>query len=231
MPRIGRHFMPNMSRAAWGFMQSGDFPVPVLYLKFGEGSGNALKDSSPKGNDGTNRNALWVKGYLGPGLYFDGLDDSVLVEDAASLRITDAITVLCRFKPAVVDQDAYPMHKTKYRMKIINNKLQCYLHIGGALKSTISTAVLGTDWVHGGFTYDKDDGTDKVKLYIGGAEASYTVQADTEGEPIEDSTGIDMFIGYFSITTYQFKGIIDELLIWDEALTAAQIRQRYQGYR
>ena len=87
MPQIGRHFMPNLRRAAWGFMQSGDFPVPVLHLKFGENTGTEAKDSSPEGNDADIDGASWAKGHLGPGLDFDGIDNRLEALSCSGLPV------------------------------------------------------------------------------------------------------------------------------------------------
>jgi len=68
-------------------------PTCVLALDFAEPGGNTVYDLSGKGNNGTIYGATRVKGPLGGGLYFDGVDDYVLVHDDDSLDITEELTI------------------------------------------------------------------------------------------------------------------------------------------
>ncbi len=49
----------------------------VLWLRFEEGKGDIARDSSGYNNDGKIYGASWVKGKVGGGLQFDGVDDYV----------------------------------------------------------------------------------------------------------------------------------------------------------
>ena len=63
---------------------------------FNEGQGNGLKDASPNSNNGTLRNmgeGNWVKGKFGDGLYFNGSDNYVEIEDGPGIRIDGEFTV------------------------------------------------------------------------------------------------------------------------------------------
>ena len=66
----------------------------VLWLKFNEGSGNIAYDSSFYNNHGTIYGATWTDGKFGKALSFDEVDDYVEVADSDSLKLTNfTITV------------------------------------------------------------------------------------------------------------------------------------------
>ena len=191
-----------------------------------------VRDSTVNANEGTKGAAnepLEVDGITGKAQQYDGLDDYIHVVDDPSLRITDKITVLARFKPDHTDQNVYVLSKTRYRMKISGNQLQALVYFGAVLKWVRSTAVVGTDWIEGCYTYDKDDGTNKIKLYINGAEVTYTQQDDTGGFPIDDSTGNELFIGSFGYG-YIFHGLYDESIVASTARSSAWIKASYESW-
>lgn len=222
---------PGMKRAAWGFMQSGDFPVPVLWLKFGKNTGDKAKDSSPEGNDGTIYGATWVEGYLGPGLDFDGLDDYVRVEDDPSLRLRSALTVIARIKPATgigaADYSALIAGKGTncYFLTLRTTttpRVTSYLSIEADWKILQGDTDVSLDEFHTvGMTYDGE----KQKVYLDG-----TLDGERDQEGLTQLESSFFRVGMY-VSAPTFKGIIDEVLVFDETLTAAQIRQLSLGYR
>lgn len=231
MPRIGRHFMPNMHRAAWGFMQSGDFPVPVLHLKFGEGSGNALKDSSPEGNDGTNHGATWVKGYLGPGLSFAGSDDSVSVAADPSLALTDEITVLMRVELSGANpaqhEPAFNLGGVAARCSFLAKRnaagnYMSYWDQNNGWKDSTKSLTRGA-WCTLGW---KLKSADYIRFYVDG-------EFDLErafGSAIPALDG-SALVGFSGNPGECLKALADEVLVFDEGLSDAQMRQISRGYR
>jgi hypothetical protein len=65
----------------------------VLELRFDEGQGEEVADSSGMGNNGTVVGANWVAGKFGSALEFDGAGTHAEVPDSASLQITEEMTV------------------------------------------------------------------------------------------------------------------------------------------
>ena len=66
-----------------------------------EGSGSTILDDSTFGNDGTlSGDPTWVSGQHGLALALDGSGDYATVPDAASLDLTDAITIAAWVRPA-----------------------------------------------------------------------------------------------------------------------------------
>ncbi|MEM0121265.1 MAG: LamG domain-containing protein [Thermoprotei archaeon] len=67
----------------------------VLYLWMNEGSGNRVYDLSGNGNHGTIYGATWTRLASGKNaLYFDGVDDRVLVQHSSSLYLSYDFTLL-----------------------------------------------------------------------------------------------------------------------------------------
>ena len=73
---------------------------PVGWWKFDEGSGTIANDSSGQENNGTLLgDPTWVPGVFNDALFFDGLDQSVQVNDSSSLDLaTDGVTISAWFQ-------------------------------------------------------------------------------------------------------------------------------------
>jgi len=71
------------------------------------------------------------------------------------------------------------------------------------------------------------DGT-TTKLYVNGVEKAST-PAPTPG-PLPETAG-NLFIGKPEYSNHSFTGLIDEVALWDHALSAAEIAQQYQNAR
>lgn len=219
-----------MKRAAWGLMQSGDFPKPIAYWKFGENTGTTAKDSSPNGNDGTLHVPTWVTGHLGPGLSFDGVDDYVSVPHSSNLNIANEITLMAWVKLAQLNVQQSILWK-KYESDWGNYILR--VHPTNALWFTLNIVDVGfVDYTSGSVALDT--WVQVVATYDGAFMRLYknavpeTPQAQTG---LIRTLGTDsLFIGQNGFNSDWFKGIIDEARIYNVALTASQIRELYLGY-
>lgn len=65
----------------------------VLYMPLDEGSGNTIYDMSPSNNTGNISNAIWVDGKWGKALYFNGNPDNYAVISNKNLSGMSAITI------------------------------------------------------------------------------------------------------------------------------------------
>jgi len=231
MPMIGRRIYPGMKRAAWGFMQSGDFPVPVLWLKFGKNTGTEAKDSSPEGNDGTIEGASWVDGILGPGLEFDGIDNYVDCGADESLDNAYPITIIFWINTATPAQ-AFKRVITSgsgftYSFSVItvdDKKLQFGYGESVADNTKKTSFMLGTSVWQQVALILQTDMTD-AECYLNSVAGTITVGGGTTLD-----VG-NVTLGRRPIGTSYLSGILDDVRIYDIALTAAQIRQIYLGYR
>ncbi len=184
-----------------------------------EGSGaTTIADSSGNGNTGTVNGATsGVAGKFDQALSFDG-DDGVSVADSSSLDFSAAITI-----EAWVYQDSNTGVQTvaekryAYYLNIQSGKLRFYWYglSNPGYHISPNTLPLNT-WTHVAGTYDGST----VKLYENGAEvysANVTGTGDTTDTPL--GIGYQDYLGGVRF----FNGEIDEVRIWDEALTSDKI--------
>ena len=217
----------------------------VAEWHFDEGSGSVLKDSSGNGNDGVIHGATWTEGNFGSALEFDGVDDYVEVPDSPSLDITDVITVELWVNPTTlgdwdlmvhkinaygigysfVDHPGFPGDRNKFEFHKFQTNPPDYCKCSNSVNSPIPG-----NWYHIIGTFD---GT-QHKIYVNGnleGTVSYTGTFSTTDYPL-------IFGGYFYhilpthpqeyLQKYLFNGIIDEVRIYNRALTAEEIKEHYE---
>ena len=203
----------------------------VGYWRFDEETGSTAKDSSPYGNDGTIYGATRVRGIIGKALSFDGVDDYVEVPDSESLDITDEITIEVWVKPAIdltsdLTTSSWFVYKyqTYYLYYHQNGFLSFYTAGTSPSETTFPTTFNANTWYHIVGTFDSNTGT--KKLFI-------------NGENVKTETGIT---GTISTTDYNvyisgayhnrpFNGTIDEVRIYNRALSPGEIRIHYAFFK
>jgi len=201
----------------------------IAYWRFNEGSGNIAYDSSGNNNNGTIYGATWVNGVIGKALSFDGVDDYVKVPNSASLNISGPITILAwvYVTKLNVDQKICSKQSPGYKLGIYtNNKVEF------EIRNPSGTAYLNRD-VAGGTVLEANkwyfvggwwDGSEIRSIVNGNFERpySYTGSLGTTTNPLT--------IGGESFTSgFWFNGIIDEVRIYNRALTAEEIANTYRA--
>ena len=195
----------------------------VAAYGFNEGAGTTVIDTSGNGNNGTISGATWTaSGKYGNALVFNGANALVTINNSASLQLSTAMTLEAWVNPSVVSNvwedviykglDNYYLEGTSGNggVPVIGGTF------GGSDVVLNGTAALSANtWSYLAATYD---GT-TTRLYVNGVQVASRAQTGA----IMTSTnslqiGGDSFYGQF------FKGIIDEVRIYDVALTAAQIQ-------
>jgi hypothetical protein len=83
--------------------------------------------------------------------------------------------------------------------------------------TTVSSATLGSGFNHVAMTYDKDAGSDQIKLYVNGIEASTGTLTDAIV-----SNANDLIIGD------SMEGTFDEVAIFSEVLTPTEVLDHYK---
>jgi len=211
-------------------------PNLVAYYNFEEGEGNKLENKAvgPYGNtsyapeklNGTISSAAWATDagrWTGKGaLEFDGNDDLVSVNDNASLEDMTALTLETWFKindlssrNAVVDKDMI------YKIDVLaTTGYVRFLTGDGSSWGTIlttNTQLKAGKWYHLVATYDSAT----KKVFINQAQDSNTtstaenIGTNTKGLTISRAANV-------------FNGTIDEVAIYNRALTADEIEQHYK---
>jgi len=178
--------------------------------------------SSGNNNNGTISNATWTSsGKYGSALSFNGGNALVTIPDSASLDLTSGMTLEAWVKPSVVDgawRDVIYKGDDRYCLEGMGPGRAA---AGLATFSTGSPVAYGTSpmpgntWTHIALTYDGG----ALRLYVNGVQVSSVAVSGsirTSSNPLQ--------IGGDSIYGQYFAGIIDEVRVYNVALTAAQIQ-------
>jgi len=204
----------------------------VLYLSFDEGKGKAAKDVSKHKNNGTLHKAEWDKGKHGNAVKLTGEKGGwVEVPDSASLDITDEITIAHWIYPTkftdewnriVVktwkgDTDPWMIYGT-YQVGDGNGKTGFNVFAGGEARWGHTDEALKVDtWTHMAATYDGK----VLKIYYNGE-----LKMEEKGSGKIDTNDVPVSIGRNSEGDREhYAGLIDEVAIWNKALTPAQIKE------
>ena len=204
----------------------------VGWWKFDESSGNIAYDSSGNGNDGNiEGDPQWVEGQVGGALEFDGNGDYVDCGNAASLDIQGANAqvsiVLWVNTPDVSQVHGSLVTKGEwsdgYSLMIKGEPRKLW-----AVDSdtTLSADPLTNDqWYHVAVT--TDGATGEVKFYIDG---------QLSGVRKKNASGIEQTSMPVNIAREQrgggrwnFEGTIDDVRIYNEVLTQAEIHDIMKG--
>jgi hypothetical protein len=195
----------------------------VAAYGFNEGSGASVYDASGNGHTGTISGAPWsMQGKFGPALAFNGLDNWVTVNATSLLDLTTGMTLEAWVFPTIttgtrdivlkegVTVDIYNLYARNWRGLPESN-----VFVNGVNRVAEGPVLSAHVWTHVAGTYD---GT-MLRLYLNGVEAASTAISG----PIAPSMG-PVRIGGNSIWGEYFQGRIDEVRIYDRALTPAEIQ-------
>jgi len=199
--------------------------------RFDEETGSTAKDSSPYGNHGTIYGATRVRGIIGKALSFDGEDDYVEVNDSESLDITDEITITLWLKRK--NNDTSIIFKaggslgsgtgSGYRVILDeDNKISFNLRHGSS-----------EDWVTCNSTIPADVFTFIVVTFDGSVAKIYVnSELDKTGYMSPCWTNdVPLRIGHRGWNPNYFNGTIDEVRIYNRALSPGEIRIHYAFFK
>src|SRR5215831_4671730 len=198
---------------------------PVAAYNFDEGTGTTVTDASGNGNNGTISGATWTtQGQFGSALNFSP-PSWVTVDDSTSLDLTSGMTLEAWIYPAATPSTWTTVIFKEY--PAVNN--QVYGLYGGS-PSTLPLIDVYTDTIHELYgptplpinswtflaaTYDAADGQ---SLFVNGTQVAHVAGSGN----MATSTGA-LRIGGNSLFGEYFTGVIDNIRIYDRALTQAEI--------
>jgi hypothetical protein len=192
----------------------------VAAYGFNEGSGTVVNDVSGHGNNGTISGATWTtSGKYGNALSFNGTNALVTINNAASLQLTSAMTLEAWVYPTTVDsawRDVIYKGNDNYYLEGTSNNSSRPAMGGTFVGDLYGTSPLTANtWSHLAATYDGAT----MRLYVNGVQVASRAQTGV----IATSTN-PLQIGGDSIYGQHFAGRIDEVRIYNRALSAAQIQ-------
>jgi PKD repeat protein len=200
----------------------------VAAYGFDAGSGSSAADASGRGNGGSVSGAVWSgAGRFGSALSFDGVNDWVTVPDASSLDLTGGMTVEAWVRPAALGGWRTVVFKERpggvvyglYGDQAGGRPLG-QVFIGGERNAVGTSSLPLNAWSHLATTYNGS----LVRLYVNGVLVSSTAVTGA----MTPSSG-PLRIGGNSVWSEWFAGLIDEVRVYDRALSVGEIQQDMQS--
>ncbi|WP_166667461.1 HYR domain-containing protein, partial [Meridianimaribacter flavus] len=157
----------------------------------------------------------------GNNIDFDGIDDTVSFNDNFDLNGPFSIEIWVKPNALGTIKTIYSKRNalnlsTGFDLRLVNNTLSFRWNGGGQVSATGLTT---NRWYHTAVTFDGST----YRLYVDGVE----INSNTGGAP--NANNRRFLLGAMdrntNIPTNHFNGWLDELRIWNTALTATQIRE------
>ena len=233
MVRIVSPHERAMPRATWRRVQrsrstvnnTAPPPSPGLVSAYGfnEGTGTVVTDVSGNSNNGTISNATWsASGRYGAALSFNGSTSRVDIPDSASLDLTTGMTMEAWVRPTTLSSWRTVLMKEQTGGLVYGlyansdtNRPSAHVYLGAETDTRGTAQLAANTWTHLAATYDGS----VLRIFVNGVQAS----SRTLGGSILTSTSA-LRIGGNSIWGEYFAGLIDEVRIYNRALTAAEIQ-------
>jgi len=221
---------------------------PVAWWKFDQARGDtALESVSQQNCEIAGHKSLWKKGVSGTALQFDGYFSLVDLPAAKAPAISTALTLEAwtamaaypwSWAPLVqqgddngyflgIDGHGYPGFKVKIG--------DTWTEVGPTGEPPYANNLKLYRWYHLAGTYDKADG--QMCLYVNGKLAASKpvpkAEIQTTDDKIQIGKGIDRIPAdnyKKNTTSYSLDGLIDEVKIYDVALTARQVAKSYDNF-
>ncbi len=198
-------------------------PISAWYLD--EGFGNEVKDSEGN-NDGILTNASWVNGISNSGLGFNGENSNINIPDSDNLNVSQSVTIMAWAKSAKNktakiaqkgDWDGYGLGFDKWNgwfahLKFIDGSTSTLKWDGGL--------PLTNQWYHLAMTYDGS----QSRFYVNGLLKN---SQDKSGLLYRNTRPFS--IGSDNAEQKYFNGCIDEVLLYNSALSAEEISDYYHN--
>jgi hypothetical protein len=202
----------------------------VAGWSFNEASGTSATDSSGNGNTATLVNGVArTTGNYGGGLTFDGVNDYITVPNSSSLNIAGSgLTLSMWIKPqALAGGDSVVLGKFwnatmtspyyQYGLELTGGTVPNFFigTTGGPLSASMGSALALNQWSYLAVVFDGS----QVKYYVNG------VLVTTASLPATITARTNPFgIGADANTQQFFKGSLDEVRIYNRALTAQEVQ-------
>ena len=190
-------------------------------------------DSSGYDNHGTVNGTTYVDGKFGKALSFNGVNNYVSVPESTSLDLSGEITVEAWIKVAVHKNFNAIVIKGEdgaenYELLLYETgRVHCPIKFMDGSRTSLNAdaAITDTEWHHVAMTYKPGE----WRIYVDGVQKAE--RTDISENPLTNNIplfiGAEQYLSSFRAERF-FNGLIDEVRIWDEALTGPQIAQSYE---
>ena len=165
---------------------------------------------------------------------FDGSNDYIIAQHNSDLNLSTAFTISIwinisggtNFRGILAKGSISNAHGV-YSMALIDASNNVRIYLNGATAGTTNTTLNNNTWYHLSAVYDGSGSTDadRLKLYINGTDTA--LSGSIPSSVISNTE--NLHIGAYYNTSLLFNGNIDELGIWNTALTSTQISEIYNA--
>jgi hypothetical protein len=180
------------------------------------------KDYSGNNNDGTIIGAVNTSGFVDGAYSFNYTNlDRISLSTFNNLNFNQGVTISAFIKSNDITKSQNIVSRNgPYFLRITGSTIRCAILSGTWIFVNGTIPLQSNTWYHLVLTYDQV----KVKGYVNGV---LDVNADKTG--VLNSSASHLFIGYTTAVGEQsaFDGIIDEVKIFNRALTAEEIQIEY----
>ncbi len=203
----------------------------VGWWNFNEGSGTTARDISGYDNHGNIVGATYVDGVPGTGgtaLEFDGVDDYVNTNVDLSWTSADSFSMSAWIKTTgesnrlnnIISKNSF-----EYMLSARDNTIRfIYWNPVGSNVISLSRSIANiTQWNFVTVMYDGRD----AKLHINGVLEDVNLNISDEFINRSETTKIGTGYNYGSPSSRFFQGLIDDVRIYNRALTASEIQTLY----
>jgi len=202
----------------------------IAAWSFDNDTAKEVTDVTGNGFDGVGADTTIVNGKFGKAMEFDGVNSQVEILHDEVLNIQDAITVEAWVMPTsfiglggIAQKWGDDTTRRQYLLCSVNANVSFYISGSGATwpsAASVSTMTID-EWIHLAGTYDSTS----IKIYLDG-------ELDAETPTDEGLFGSDVpfWIGGYGPnadfgSNRHFPGIIDEVRLWEGAMTEAEIKR------
>ena len=191
------------------------------------GSGTSWTDLSGNSNNGTLTNGPTYNSDNGGSIVFDGTDDVVSISDSSSIDVTPTVTISAWINPSgfgennfgrILDSD--DSYNFFLDNSTVTSGIRYWPNAGNAL--SVANCVTLNEWanfvaVHSG---------SNVTIYKNGVSIGTSGSFSTL-----PSTSSGITIGNSNDGDRTFQGKISQVLVYNKALTAAEVEQNYNALK
>jgi hypothetical protein len=196
----------------------------VAAYNFDEGSGTTLADASGNGNNGTLAGVVWTaSGRHGAAVSFNGSSGSIDVSNSPSITLTGSFTLSAWVKPAALGGYQTVLIKEttgngSYWLQTLGNQVDSGIFDGTNYREHVTAgANLALDtWYFLASVFD--DASNTFTIYVNGTPV--LSEAETAAMVANNQ---NLVFGQSHVGE-RWNGVIDDLRIYDHALTRAEIQ-------
>jgi len=205
----------------------------VAHWRFDDGSGNVAHDTSGNANDGTFAgDPQWVDGKISGALEFNGSSDYIEVPFSESLRVINQgdFSIAAWLRLNEIPSEYKVVFQQGDDASGGPGRTWLFVHQSNEIRSSLGGAptgagvgIEGGTWCHSVVVVTEGGTTDSVQLYVNGEAAGAPRQ-----DSMEDSEGL-FYIGAHKALGNIWDGLIDDIRIYNHALSEAEIRKLSVG--